>query len=62
VPYYLDQRKIIDRTPGGRSFTGSYVESPIGEVKQMRGNVLMVLKKLPDGSWKTFRGMGAPSE
>jgi ketosteroid isomerase-like protein len=45
-----------------RSFTGSYVESPSGEVKQMRGNVLMVLKKLPGGSWKAFRGMGAPSE
>jgi ketosteroid isomerase-like protein len=39
-------------------FAGSYVESPGGEAKQMRGTVLMVLKKLPDGSWKCFRGMG----
>ena len=39
-------------------FTGSYVESPGGEAKQIRGTVLTVLKKLPDGSWKIFRGMG----
>jgi len=41
-----------------RTFTASYVESPVGEVKQIRGTVLGVWKKLPDGSWKAFRGMG----
>ena len=41
--------------------TGSYVESPGGEVKQIRGTRLMVLKKLRDGSWKCFRGMGGPT-
>ncbi|HET9529650.1 MAG TPA: DUF4440 domain-containing protein [Blastocatellia bacterium] len=41
--------------------TGSYVESPGGEVKQIRGTRLMVLKKMPDGSWKGFRGMGGPT-
>ena len=41
-------------------FTGSYVESPDGEPKQVRGSVLTVLKKLPDGSWRCFRGMGIP--
>jgi len=41
-------------------FTGSYVESPGGEPKQMRGARLWVLKKLPDGSWKCFRGMATP--
>ena len=41
-------------------FTGSYVESPGGEPKQIGGTRLMVLKKLPDGSWKCFRGMGGP--
>ncbi len=41
-------------------FTGSYVESPGGEAKQIRGSRLSVLKKLPDGSWKYFRGMGTP--
>jgi ketosteroid isomerase-like protein len=41
------------------NFTGSYVESAGGEVKQIRGNWLMVLKRLPDGSWKYFRGARA---
>src|SRR5438876_2897263 len=40
------------------NFTGSYVESAGGEVKQIRGNRLMVLKRLPDGSWRGFRMMG----
>ena len=42
-------------------FSGSYVESPGGEPKQIGGTRLMVLKKLPDGSWKGFRGMGGPA-
>jgi uncharacterized protein (TIGR02246 family) len=41
-----------------RYYTASYVESPGGEVKHLRGKVLMVLKKLPDGSWKAARAMG----
>jgi len=41
-----------------RSFTASYVESPGGETKQVRGTVLGVYKKLPDGTWKVFRAMG----
>ena len=41
-----------------RTFTASYVDSPGGEAKQIRGAILGVLKKLPDGSWKVFRGMG----
>ncbi len=41
--------------------TGSYVETPGGEAKQIRGTRLMVLKKMPDGSWKCFRGMGGPT-
>src|SRR5438128_6381461 len=40
------------------NFTGSYVESAGGEVKQIRGHGLMVLKRLRDGSWKGFRLMG----
>ena len=39
-------------------FTGSYVESPGGPVKRVRGKRLMVLKKQPDGVWKCARGMG----
>ena len=41
-----------------RQFTASYVDAPGSEAKQIRGAVLMVLKKLPDGSWKVFRAMG----
>src|SRR5512141_3160912 len=41
--------------------TVSYVETPGGEVKQIRGTRLMVLKKMRDGSWKCFRGMGGPT-
>jgi ketosteroid isomerase-like protein len=40
-----------------RYFTAS-VASPGGEPKQVRGTLLAVLKKLPDGSWKVFRAMG----
>jgi len=40
--------------------TGSYVE-PSGESKQILGTRLMVLKKMPDGRWKCFRGMGGPT-
>ena len=41
--------------------TGSYVESPGGEPKEIRGTRLMVLKKTQDGTWKCFRGMGGPT-
>jgi uncharacterized protein (TIGR02246 family) len=39
-------------------FTASYVESPGGAVKSVRGTRLMVLKRQPDGSWKCARAMG----
>jgi uncharacterized protein (TIGR02246 family) len=60
---YVPETKDVTLLDGGwavewRTFTASYVESPGGAVKQVRGKVLMVLKKLPDGSWKCFRGMG----
>jgi ketosteroid isomerase-like protein len=41
-----------------RYFTASYVASPGGDPKQVRGTALAVFKKLPDGSWKYFRAMG----
>src|SRR5215510_11546550 len=47
--------------PYGDYITGSYVETPGGEVKQILGTRLMVLKKMPDGAWKCFRGMGGPT-
>src|SRR5947207_9758341 len=44
---------------GWRHFRLSYVGSVGGEAKQVRGQVLLVLKRLPDGSWKGFRVMDA---
>jgi uncharacterized protein (TIGR02246 family) len=60
---YVPETKDLTFLDGGwavewRTFSASYVESPGGETKQVRGTVMMVLKKLPDGSWKCFRGMG----
>ena len=60
---YVPETKDFTFLDGGfavawRTFTASYVDSPGGEVKQIRGTVLAVLKKLPDGSWKGFRAMG----
>jgi uncharacterized protein (TIGR02246 family) len=63
---YVPETKDLTFLDGGwavvwRSFTASVVDSPGGEAKQIRGTVLAVLKKLPDGSWKVFRGMGDTS-
>src|SRR5438552_15656540 len=58
VPETADLTMLDGWAVGWRTFTGSYVESAGGEVKQIRGNRLMVLKRLPDGGWKGFRGMG----
>src|SRR5262249_5952350 len=63
VASYVPETKDLTILNGwaveGGYVTGSYVETPGGEVKQIRGTRLMVLKKMPDGSWKCFRGMGA---
>jgi ketosteroid isomerase-like protein len=60
---YVPETKDFTFLEGGwavewRSFTASYVESPGGDVKQIRGAGIGVWKKLPDGSWKVFRWMG----
>ena len=50
----------LNHQPAGfvdKPFT-QFIPSPGGETKQIRGTVLLVAKKLPDGSWKAFRGMG----
>jgi len=44
------------------NFTGSWVDAPGGEVKRIRGKLLRVLKKQPDGSWKCARAMWNTSE
>src|SRR5215510_10706476 len=64
---YVPETKDFTFLDGGwavewRTFTASVVASPGGEAKQIRGAVLVVLKKLPDGSWKCFRGMGGTSQ
>jgi ketosteroid isomerase-like protein len=41
-----------------RHYTGSIVRSPGGAPIEVRGTVLIVYKKMPDGSWKVFRGAG----
>jgi hypothetical protein len=61
---YVTETKDLTIWDGGavewRYFTASYVASPGGEPKQVRGTVLAVLKKLSAGSWKVFRAMGIP--
>jgi len=59
---FVPETKDLTIWDGGavewRYFTTSYVASPDGEAKHVRGTGLVVLKKLPDGSWKAFRAMG----
>jgi hypothetical protein len=60
---YVPETKDFTFLDGGwavewRAYTASVVTSPGGEAKQVRGTVLMMLKKLPDGRWKAFRAMG----
>jgi uncharacterized protein (TIGR02246 family) len=64
---YVPETKDLIFLDGGsavvwRSFTASIVDSPGGEAKQIRGTVLGVLKKLPDGSWRVLRAMGDTSQ
>ena len=61
---YVPETRDLTFLDGGwavewRSFTASYIDAPGGETKRIRGTVLGVWKKLPDGSWKAFRAMGA---
>jgi ketosteroid isomerase-like protein len=60
---YVPETKDFTFLDGGwavewRSFTASYTAAPGGEPKQIRGTVLGVWRKLPDGTWKMFRAMG----
>src|SRR2546426_1163540 len=58
VPETRDLTMLDGWAVGWRYFSLSYVRSVGGEAKQVRGQVLFVLKRLPDGSWKGFRVMG----
>ena len=60
---YVPEYKELTVTDDGwafewRYFTASYIESPGGEEKRVRGKLLAVLRKQPDGSWKAARAMG----
>lgn len=61
VVSYVPEDKEVTVTDGWAFvwgyFTASYVASPGGEVKRIRGKRLMVLKKQPDGGWKCARLM-----
>jgi ketosteroid isomerase-like protein len=64
---YVPESKDFKFLDGGwavewRTYTASIVATPGGEPKQVRGTVLLVFKKLPDGNWKCFRGMGDISQ
>lgn len=61
---YVPEIKDFTFLDGGwavewRSFTAAYVDSPGGDAKHVSGTVLVVLKKLPDGSWRAFRALGS---
>ena len=63
VPSYVPEPKDLTFLDRGWAvywglWTGSFVTSPGAAPVHARGTVLGVLKKLPDGSWKGFRGMG----
>ena len=60
---YVPENKEMIFLDGGwevewRPYTVSFVTSPGGAPVHLRGRVLGVHKKLPDGSWKGFRGAG----
>ena len=61
---YVPEIKDFTFLDGGwavewRTYTGSFIDSPGGEAKHVRGTILAVYKKLPDGSWRCFRAMGS---
>ena len=60
---YVPEPKDLTFLDGGwavgwSQWTASVMASTGAAPTQVRGTVLGVLKKLPDGSWKGFRGMG----
>jgi uncharacterized protein (TIGR02246 family) len=64
---YVPKTEDVTFLDGGfavewRTYTASFVDSPGSEPKKVRGTVLLVLKKFPDGSWKCFRAMGDLSQ
>jgi ketosteroid isomerase-like protein len=60
---YVPEHKEMIFLDGGwevewRPYTLSFVTSPGGPPVHLRGRVLGVHKRMPDGTWKCFRGAG----
>ena len=60
---YVPETKDLTFLDGGwevewRPYTVSFVTSPGGPPVHLRGRVLGVHQKMPDGTWKGFRGAG----
>jgi ketosteroid isomerase-like protein len=60
---YVPEIKDFTFLEGGwaiewRTFTASFVSAAGAEPTHVRGTLLAVYKKLPDGSWRVFRGLG----
>ena len=60
---YVPEYKELIFLDGGwavewRPYTVSFITSPGGAPVHLRGRVLIVYKKMPDGSWKAFRVAG----
>jgi ketosteroid isomerase-like protein len=62
LSYVPENREMIFLDGGWevewRPYTLSFITSPGGAPVHIRGMVLGVHKKLPDGTWKAFRGAG----
>ena len=62
LSYVPEHRELIFLDDGleveWRPYTVSFITSPGGAPVQLRGMALGVHKKMPDGSWKAFRGAG----
>lgn len=61
---YVPELKDFTFLDGGyavewRTYTGSFITAPGGEATEVRGTVLAVYKRLPDGRWRTFRALGS---
>ena len=60
---YVPEPRDLTFVDGGwpvewRQYTASFVASAGAAPIQARGTVLIVYKKMPDGSWNCFRGAG----
>ena len=62
LSYVPENREMIFLDGGWevewRPYTVSFITSPDGAPVHIRGMVLGVHKKMPDGTWKGFRGAG----